>query len=49
VDYQPHALELKVADVTEYGAFSEYRARVSLADDDERNLLLSSTSIASTS
>lgn len=38
VDYQPDALELKVADVTEYGAFSEYRARVSLADDDERNL-----------
>jgi hypothetical protein len=38
VDYQLDALELKVADVTEYGAFSEYRARVSLADDDERNL-----------
>ncbi len=38
VDYQPDALELKVADVTEYGAVSRYRARLSLADDDERIL-----------
>lgn len=34
VDFEPDALELKVADVTEFGAFSEYRARV-LADDNE--------------
>lgn len=38
VDYPPDALELKVPDVTEYGAFPEYRVRVSLADDDERIL-----------
>lgn len=38
VDYQPDSLELKVADVTEYGAFPLHHARVSLALDDEHIL-----------